>query len=214
MIRQFIRGNTLRSLTIAMAAAVGSMTWGSAAKANIVVNGDFETGSLTPWNTNGGASIDSTFPNSGTYDAAIGGDIANPGTLDQLLATTAGQAYTLDFFVSDAQSGGTSLDSIQVSFGGFNNTITGDQAGSYTEFLFAISGADITSTTTDLVFTGTNFFYDLNSASWNLDDVSVSPTTSTVPEPGSIALFGSALIGFAFLSLWRRGNSKGKLRAP
>lgn len=209
MSRQFIRANTVRSLAIAIAAAVGSMTWGGAAKANIVVNGDFETGSLSPWNSNGGATIDSAFPNSGTYDAAIGGDTANPATLDQLLTTTAGQAYTLDFFVSDAQAGGTFLDSFQVNFGGFSSSITGDQASSYTEFLFAIPGTDITSATTDLLFTATNFFFDINVAPWNLDDVSVSPATSAVPEPGSIALLGSALAAFGFLSLRRRGNCKG-----
>lgn len=202
--------SVLRSLTIVLAVA-GPLAWSGVAEANIVANGDFETGSLNPWNPSDPlvVTIDSANPNSGSYDAAIGGDLVTPGTLDQTLTTSTGQAYTLDFWASDAQSGGTSVDSLEVTFGGFSITITGDQAPGYTEFAIAIPGSDITSNSTDLLFAAGTLLYDFTFTPWNLDDVSVTPVTAAVPEPASIALLGAALTGFGFFGRRRRGIDRG-----
>lgn len=211
MVIDWCRPGALSSIAMALVMA-GSLAWGSAAQAgpaacqtaaNLVMNCGFEdTTPLNQWNANGGATIDSAFPHSGVQDAAIGGDPSSPGTLEQTLTTSPGQEYTLDFWVLDEQ--GDPLDTFEVTFGGFdsnndfpNPPITGDQAMAYTHFTFDIPGSDITNNSTDLLFNASNYFYSLgDQAPWNLDDVSVDPVTTTVPEPTSIALLGVALTGF------------------
>jgi len=173
------------------------------AQANLVVNGGFETetpaGCQTTANpvpcnvpprgwtvTGDGVSIDTVFPHTGTYDIAFATPSTDPniGMLSQAITTTVGQNYTLTFFVMD--EAGFPLDTFTVSYGGFTQTITGDEAPfAYTEESFTVPGAGAA----NLVFEGIN-----DIAAWNLDDVSLTAVAAAVPEPAASALFGTALI--------------------
>ena len=71
-----------------------------------MTNGSFETDSLSGWTVGGNSATLSTGPQlfvdntaeSGTYAAAFGSMEAD-GTLSQTIATTAGQDYTLSFWL-------------------------------------------------------------------------------------------------------------------
>jgi hypothetical protein len=68
---------------------------------------------------------------------------------------------------------------------GFTQTITGDEAAfAYIQETFTVPGAGMA----NLVFQGIN-----DIAAWNLDDISLTLQSVSVPEPSTIALLGSAL---------------------
>jgi len=113
---------------------------------------------------------------------------------------------------------GFSGDSFTVSFGGFTSTITGGQAAppgnlpmsenGYTGESFAVSGADITNSSTILIFEALN---DPNSGiDWNLDDITLACTAnctaglSPTPAPPALSLFATALILWLGMAYIRR----------
>jgi hypothetical protein len=181
---------------------------GGRAQADLVVNGGFENqtppgcqtlANPSPCNvppagwtiTGNGVSIDTAFPHTGTYDIAFATTSTDPniGMLSQSIATTIGQNYTLTFFVVD--EAGSPLNTFTVAYGGFTQTLSGDQAPfAYTKESFPVPGAG----TANLVFTGIN-----DIAAWNLDDVSLNAVIAAVPEPAGAVLLWTAL--FAWLGL-------------
>jgi hypothetical protein len=191
--------------SLASLAVLAALT-APAGAVNLVSNPGFETGDFTGWTVTGdGILIDSSYPNTGNYDAAFGApsNDPNPGVLSQSLATTPGQSYQLSFALMD--EAGVFGDSFTVSFGGFSQTIAGYQAppfsgnlpSGYTSFTFRTLGADVSGASTTLSFTGVN-----NTAAWNLDDVSVS---AAVPEPSTWALLLIAFAGFGARRSFRIG---------
>jgi hypothetical protein len=200
----------LVSLTVAAAMC------GPAAAENLVLNPGFETGDFTDWTVTGdGIAIDNAFPNTGCCDAVFTATTTDPngGVLSQTLSTEAGKSYTLSFAVLD--EAGFSGDTFTVQFGGFSETITGDEAAPpgnlpslYTAETFIVPALDIIGGATVLSFKG------LNDPSlgidWNLDDVSV--TASAVPEPSTWVLLALAFGGLAIQRQLKNQRSR-SLRA-
>ena len=175
--------------------------WNATSSANLVVNGGFETGDFSGWTTIP-ASTGSLFgvwdisPHSGTYDANFGGITSGAyDGISQTLSTVAGTSYNVSFWLMNDN---TPPSSFQAYWGG-NQILTIDQANpfSYTQYTFTETA---TSNSTALLFQGyqvPGYFY--------LDDVSVTPTTSAVPEPSTLAMAGVAgLAGLAYSLLRRR----------
>jgi hypothetical protein len=183
---------TLLVLGLALTGVVGH-----AARANLVTNGNFPTGTFSGWASPVDPSIviDSNFaPPADTYDAAFTGG----GTLSQIITTTAGQAYTLSF--SLLNEAGFFLDSFTASFGTFSTTITGDTASTYQTELFSVPGADIAGGSTTLSFQGSN----PSGQNWNLDDVSIVSPQAAAPEPPAGAILVGAALMMVFLRLRKR----------
>src|SRR5271165_942349 len=103
----FPRRTTMsRTLLIALCLGLVALC-GGRARANLVVNGGFETENLVGgvpvppppgWTITGdGVSIDTVFPHTGTYDIAFATPSTDPsiGMLSQAITTSVGQNYTL-----------------------------------------------------------------------------------------------------------------------
>ncbi len=93
-----------------------AFTAGSASAANMISNGDFETGDLTGWTVGGtgGTTINSTTPLAGAYSAL---QVRHTGVLSQSF-TAFTDAATTSFIFAASDPGGASDRSMNVTFGG------------------------------------------------------------------------------------------------
>ena len=164
------------------------------AKANLITNGDFETGDFTAWTVtprpSGGSNfgVDSN-SHSGNYAAYFGAlwDGIGFDSISQNLATIPGAAYNLSFWLQDG--GGNPPKDFRVFFNGVEVADVLDTTG-FPYTLFTINGLLATGSSTTLEFQG------YNQAVFHLDDISLT----AAPDAGSSGLlFGVAfvvLIGF------------------
>ena len=143
----------------------------------IVVNGDFETGSLPPWTDTGDTSFTGVgppaIPHSGNF-ALFSGPSTSDGFIDQTLPTVAGQAYDVTFWLQNVDTSGNNR--FGASFGSVTLVPEAVQSTfGYTLFTFTnvVPGANA-----DLHF----IFYNPPSYFY-LDDVCVTPSGGGTPTP-------------------------------
>jgi hypothetical protein len=142
----------------------------------IVVNGDFETGSLPPWTDTGDTSftaVNNLNPHSGTFSLQAG-PTTDDGFIDQVLPTVEGTAYDVSFWLENDDT--SSTNRFGASLGGVSLVPEATQSAfGYTLFTFnnVIPGANA-----DLHF----IFYNPPSYFY-LDDVCVTPSGGFSPTP-------------------------------
>ena len=181
--------------------AVAAVSFAYPAKANLITNGDFETGNFTGWTVTPAPSGSNIFVDHGpgpdtTFGAFFGATGANFDSISQSFATTRGAFYALIFFYQVTDLGtpipaNNAFDVLWngVSVGGGLFPQTNVNPG-FSRIIFTLQA---TSALTTVQFNGRNApSFDF------LDDVSV--TFSGVPDGGStVSLLGCALLGLAAL---------------
>jgi hypothetical protein len=162
--------------------------------ANLVINGDFETGDLTGWTANGNFLGVNDPGDNGTKTAYMG-TTGSLGSLSQILTTVVGETYTLSY---DFFSDGGIPNQFQVQV---NSTILFDQtnipAQAFTPYSFNFVGTG----------SDTIQFNERNDPSYlQLDNVVVD--VAAVPEPFTIV--GSLVGGTAALRMRKKLKSSNK----
>jgi hypothetical protein len=169
---------------------------GTAALAQ-VNNGSFETGDFSGWTVSGDTGFVGVCdisncpggfaPQDGNF-AAYFGPVGDTATISQMIATTPGDSYSLSFYLANPVGGTPNFFSVTFGNSSFSFTDFGVAFGWQQFVLTTVATGD----ETPLSFTFRN-----DPSYWFLDNVSVSQSGSTVPEPGSIALFGSGILAVA-----------------
>jgi hypothetical protein len=179
--------------------------------AELVVNGDFETGNFNGWTVTTAASGSKIFvyggpaPHTGNYAAWYGATGGINDTISQVLPTIPAQKYTLSFWLRHPVDPGNNFT---VTWGGTTLlNLVDSPSFPYKHFIFPNLSAPGGNTTIS--------FAGREAGSWYLlDDVSVQgpagvlgltllqgPLGPSAPVPGTLVLLGSGLLS---LLGWRR----------
>ena len=188
----------VRTLLALAVLSFGTAILAHAGPTNLVTNGSFETGDFTGWTPVGDTSFngvcsDGSCPISGGWNAEDGvysayfGPVGDLGGISQIINTTPGDQYTVSFWLALPQAGTPNF--FQAEFGNAVLTIN-NWGGSFGWQEFTLSTM-ATSSQTNLEF----LFRD-DPSYWFLDNVSVTQGSST-PEPGTLVMFGTGLLGLA-----------------
>jgi hypothetical protein len=143
-----------------------------------VANGNFATGSFSGWTLGGDDTPDVIYINTSgeggsTYAAAMG-SVGSDGTISQTVATTAGQTYTLSFWLQNEASGPNDFSAIWN--GQTLLSLTNQAAFGYTEHTYTVTA---TSSSTVLEFSARQ-----DPSHWDLDNISLTATgTASAPLP-------------------------------
>jgi hypothetical protein len=206
------RGRSMKRVML-MVVGLGLLVGGQVRAGNLIVNGGFETGDFSGWNANVEASFvvlpsgQNGIPShSGNYYVNFGTYTDAPGILSQTVSDMSGSNYTLAMWLLG--DGGVNEFKVQWDGTTIYDMSIPDTLHTptpyYIQLSFTVQG---TGSDTVTLYGGDN---GDNPGAITLDDVSLVPAASAVPEPTSLALLGMGILGVAGYVCRRRNSRVGK----
>jgi len=202
----------MKRATLILAVLALLSGWPGQAKADLIVNGGFETGDFTGWTETGNTTwvrvepyapypsgVTPTIdPHTGNYFATLSNySYQGLGGITQTVTTTPGQTYLLSYWYDMNYPGN---DEFKVTLDGTTlSDLVNIAPQTWTNYTFVVTG-----TGSDTVA-----FSGYQDSGWNgLDDVSLSPPSLSAPEPSSLAVTGISVVGMMIYMRRRRKSSR------
>ncbi len=186
--------------TLSLTAAIAMAACTPAFADQLIANGGFEHGTFVDWSTFGNNNYVTTgsfdgFNAHGGIDYAVLGNIGSPdGGISQSFQDVAGQAYSFSFYLANDGKLPNNFAALFDTTALLRSVNTGVMP--YTLYSYTVIGTGHDSIT----------FLDRKDLGYfALDDVGVSTLSTVTPEPSTLALLGTGLLG-AVGALRRRVN--------
>ena len=171
----------------------------TSANANLIVNGGFETGTLSSWSSTNTIIVSSNGSHGGSYNAVFS-QVSPPSydTLSQTVSASPG-TYNLDFWLYYNDATGQEF---KVVFDGVTVVDLTSQLNSGGGAYIHVVENGITATDLNpvLTFESQNFVNYMR-----FDDVNL---VAAIPEPSSLSLAGFGALGFIANEIRRRYSSR------
>lgn len=208
--------NPYTSLFLSICTILLFLTPNRSAAANLVTNGDFETGDFTGWTvtpaaTGSNIAVRAIPPAHDTLGAAFGATGTSSDSIKQVLATTPGTLYDLSFFYEVGFANGLLANNKMEVF--FNGMSIGSPLFPQSDVnpgfgTFTFTGLMATGSLTTLEFQGRNALSAQATSGTVYDYIDDVTVIASVPEPGTNALLMVVgligLVGFNRIRAARR----------
>jgi hypothetical protein len=171
---------------------------------NLLANGSFETGDYSGWDTGGNFEFTQVvtgpfYVYTGAQDGSFystAGPVGSLGTIGQSFNDTAGASYTFSFYMASVGDDPSHFTAF------WNNTPVLDMSDPNNGGVWTLYSFNETGTGHDSI----TFAFQDDPAYIALDNVSVTPAGGSTPEPSSILLLGTGILGLGSVARRKLGR--------